>query len=104
MKHNADTFFITFTDSINEDKVKNLISLITNVIDQHHPSQIYILFSSGGGVVNAGITLYNFLLAIPAEVVFHNIGTVDSVATCIFLAGKKRYACRTAAFLFHGVT
>jgi ATP-dependent Clp protease protease subunit len=103
MKYNQDTFFITFTDSINDDKVKNLIAVISNVIDQHHPSQIYILFSSGGGGVNAGITLYNFLRAIPTEVVFHNIGTVDSIATCIFLAGDKRYACDNAHFLFHGI-
>ena len=104
MKYNQDTFFITFTDSINDDKVKNLIAVITDVINQQHPSQIYILFSSGGGGVNAGITLYNFLRAIPTEVVFHNIGTVDSIATCIFLAGNKRYACNNAHFLFHGVT
>lgn len=104
MKCNPDTFFITFTDSINEDKVKNLIAVITDIINQHHPSQVYILFSSGGGGINAGITLYNFLCSIPTEVVFHNIGTVDSIATCIFLAGNKRYACANSHFLFHGVT
>ena len=104
MKYNPDTFFITFTDSINDDKVKNFIALITDVINQHHPSQIYILFSSSGGLINAGITLYNFLRAIPTEIVFHNIGAVDSVATCIFLAGSKRYACANSHFLFHGVT
>ena len=104
MKYNQDTFFITFADSINDDKVKNFIAVITDVINQHHPSQIYILFSSGGGGVNAGITLYNFLRSIPTEVVIHNIGTVDSIATCIFLAGSKRYACSNSHFLFHGVT
>ena len=103
MAHNKDTFFITFTDSINEDKVKNLIALVSDILVQHHPLQIYFLFSSGGGNVNSGITLYNFLRAIPAEVIFHNIGTVDSIATCIFLAGNKRYASPTAHFLFHGV-
>jgi len=104
MNYNDDTFFITFTDSINEEKVKNLIALITDVINQHHPSQIYILFSSGGGLVNSGITLYNFLRSVPTEIVFHNIGAVDSIATCIFLAGNRRYACPNANFLFHGVT
>lgn len=104
MKYNPDTFFVTYTDSISDDKVKNLIAILTDIINQHHPSQIYILFSSGGGGVNAGITLYNFLRAIPTEVVFHNIGTVDSIATCIFLAGNKRYACDNSHFLFHGVT
>ena len=103
MEHNKDAFFITFADSINDDKVKSLIAVVSDILVQHHPSQIYFLFSSSGGVVNAGITLYNFLRAIPSEVVFHNIGTVDSIATCIFLAGNKRYASPTAHFLFHGV-
>jgi len=103
MNYNKDTFFITFTDSINDDKVKNFINVITNVINQHHPSQIYILFSSGGGGVNAGITLYNFLRAIPTEIVFHNIGIVGSVAICVFLAGAKRYSSNNAHFLFHGI-
>ena len=104
MKYNADTFFITFTDSINDDKVKNLIAVVTDVVNQHHPSQIYLLFSSSGGLINAGITLYSFLRAIPTEIVIHNIGAVDSIATCIFLAGSKRYACANSHFLFHGVT
>lgn len=103
MPNNKDTFFITFTDSITEDKVKNLIALVAEILNQHRPSQIHFLFSSSGGSVNAGIALYNFLRAIPAEVIFHNIGTVDSIATCIFLAGNKRYANPTAHFLFHGV-
>ncbi|MDO9464703.1 MAG: ATP-dependent Clp protease proteolytic subunit [bacterium] len=104
MKYNADTFFITFVDSINEEKVKTLIAIIADVIHKNKPSQIYILFSSGGGGINAGITLYNFLRALPTEVVFHNIGSVDSIATCIFLAGNKRYASSNSNFLFHGVT
>ncbi|MDP2785101.1 MAG: ATP-dependent Clp protease proteolytic subunit [Sulfurimicrobium sp.] len=101
--HNKDTVFITYNDAINDEKVKNLIALVSGVLAEHNPSQIYFLFSSSGGSVNAGITLYNFLRGIPAEVVFHNIGTVDSIATCIFLAGAKRYASASAHFLFHGV-
>ncbi len=103
MTHNPDTVFITYTDLISDDNVKSLIAVVSDIIAQHNPSQIYFLFSSGGGGVNAGITLYNFLRAIPTEVIFHNIGTVDSIATCIFLAGNKRYASQTSHFLFHGV-
>lgn len=103
MSNNEDTFFITFADSITEDKVKALIALVSDIIIQRKPSQIYFLFSSCGGSVNSGITLYNFLRAIPVKVIFHNIGTVDSIATCIFLAGSERYANPTAHFLFHGV-
>jgi ATP-dependent Clp protease protease subunit len=33
----------------------------------------------------------------------HNIGSVDSIATVIFLAGKERYANPNSSFLFHGI-
>ena len=64
---------------------------------------LYFLFSSPGGQVNAGIVLYNFLRALPVEIVMHNTGAVDSIGTVIFLAGAKRYAALHSTFLFHGV-
>src|SRR5690349_6178558 len=33
----------------------------------------------------------------------HNTGSVDSIATVIFCAGSRRYACAHSRFLFHGV-
>lgn len=33
----------------------------------------------------------------------HNVGSVDSIACVVFLAGKVRYATSTSAFLLHGV-
>jgi len=34
----------------------------------------------------------------------HNTGTIDSIATVIFLAGNERYAASHSSFLFHGVS
>ena len=33
----------------------------------------------------------------------HNIGSIDSIATVIFLAGEERYANPNSSFLFHGI-
>lgn len=65
--------------------------------------EIYILFSSMGGSVVNGITLFNFIRALPAKVVMHNIGVVDSIANVVFLAGAERFAVPNSSFLFHGV-
>ena len=62
-----------------------------------------ILISSSGGFVNWGITAYNFLKGIPAEVETHNLGTADSMAVVLYCAGKKRYSVSHARFLLHGV-
>jgi ATP-dependent Clp protease, protease subunit len=79
------------------------MAICTDIIAKQKPKTIYFLFSSGGGSVNAGITFYNFLRALPAEIVMHNTGSIDSIATVIFLAASKRYAAKHSTFLFHGI-
>jgi ATP-dependent protease ClpP protease subunit len=65
--------------------------------------EIYILLSSSGGMVAAGVTLHNYIRSLPVKVIMHNIGLVDSVANVVFLAGSERYAVPHSSFLFHGV-
>lgn len=67
------------------------------------PTSLYFAFSSPGGNVAAGITLYNFLRGLPVDVFMHNTGSVNSIATAIFMAADQRYACSHSRFLFHGV-
>ena len=79
------------------------MALCTEVIAKAKPATLYFTFSSPGGDVGAGITFYNYLRGLPAELVMHNIGSVDSIATVIFLAAHRRYACQHSRFLFHGI-
>ncbi len=98
-----DIFYITYFDAIDDSKVKRLMALLTDIIVNVKPKELYFLFSSNGGSVDAGITLYNFLRSLSVDITMHNMGSIDSIATIIFLAGNKRYACQHSAFLFHGV-
>src|SRR3546814_4324753 len=50
-----------------------------------------------------GMNIYNVLRALPARLVFHNVGNVDSIGNAIFLAGDIRLACPHSTFMFHGV-
>jgi len=97
------TFYISYFDQIDAARVKALMSVCTDIIGQKKPDSLYFLFSSPGGQVQAGITLYNFLRALPTKIVMHNTGSIDSIATVIFLAGDERYASHSSSFLFHGV-
>lgn len=99
----SGVFYINYFDAITESKVRGLMALCTQILAQVKPAHLYIALSSPGGNVAAGITLYNFLKALPIEITMHNIGSVDSIATVIFMAGVKRYACQHSRFLFHGV-
>jgi ATP-dependent Clp protease protease subunit len=96
-------FYINYFDQILPGHVKALMGVCTQIVTKKNPDVLYFLFSSPGGVVDAGITFYNFLRSLPAEIVMHNTGAIDSVATVIFLAGDRRYAAKHSSFLFHGI-
>lgn len=98
------TFYINYVDEITTPKVKQLLMLCSQICTQEQPDEIYFLFSSPGGEVNAGLALYNFLKALPCRITMHNIGAIDSIATVIFMAGDQRHAAPGTSFLFHGVT
>jgi ATP-dependent protease ClpP protease subunit len=96
------TTYINFHAPIKQFTAQNLMTVVSQKLVAG-TDNFYILFSTPGGEVPSGITLYNFFRAIPAQVTMHNIGNVDSIGNAIFLAGNTRYACRHSTFMFHGV-
>lgn len=100
----SQTVYVSYYDVINELKARALMALCANIIAQQTPGQLYFLFSSGGGSVDAGVALYNYLRALPVPLVMHNTGSVDSIANVVFLAADERYANPDSSFLLHGIT
>lgn len=100
----TETVYFTFHDAINPDSVNRVMDFTSKAIAQYNPKTLYFLFSSGGGFVDSGVTLYNFLRALPQKVIMHNIGSIDSIANAVFLAGHERYATPASAFLLHGIS
>lgn len=96
-------FYLNYVDLIELERVKFIMNVCANIIEKTKPDTLYFLFSSSGGDVDAGIALYNFLKSLPVKVVMHNIGSINSIANVVFLAGKERYASKHTSFLFHGV-
>jgi ATP-dependent protease ClpP protease subunit len=97
------TVYVNYFDAINDVKVKSVMAGVSEIINREKPDVIYCLFSSPGGQVEAGITLYNFLRALPIEIIMHNTGSVDSIANVVFLSANTRYTSTHSSFLFHGV-
>ena len=94
--------YVNFSAEINPHTSESLMNFLANQINTGE-KEFYILLSSIGGNVKDGVTLYNYIKSLPAKVIMHNIGLVNSVANVIFLAGKERYAVAHSSFLFHGV-
>ena len=99
----GNNVFVNFFGTIHTSNVQNLMNCFLQLSGQN-PSSISFLFSSPGGDVSSGITLYNFLKTLPTNIATYNMGSVDSIAIIIFLAGNERYACPNSTFLFHGTT
>jgi ATP-dependent Clp protease protease subunit len=99
----GQTVYLNYADEINPAKVRAFMAVCTEVITKYKPDTLYICLSSPGGEVAAGITLYNFLRGLPIKLVTHSTGSVDSIATVVFLAGEERYATPISTFVFHGV-
>lgn len=97
------TYYLNFFAGITRKVSNRVMQICTELHQQHDADHLYFLLSSPGGQVRAGITLYNFLESLPIQVTMHNTGTIDSIATAIFMAGGERYACPSSSFLFHGV-
>ena len=94
--------YVIFSADINPHTTESLIAACVN-LSNNGVKKIYLVFSTPGGLVSQGMTLYNVLKSLPIELITHNSGNVDSIGNVIFLAGAKRYACQHSTFMFHGV-
>ena len=96
------TAYVRFFAPVNGQSIANLISAIEQKLREGF-NRFVLLISSPGGEVIAGVTAYNFLKGIPAEIITHNFGNADSIAAVIYCAGSKRYCVPQGRFLLHGV-
>ena len=87
--------------------VADTINALLSEIDERMKQGVRnftILISSPGGSVHFGLSAYNYLKGIPAEIVTHNFGSVDSIGLVLFCGGDVRYSVPQASFLLHGVS
>jgi ATP-dependent Clp protease protease subunit len=94
--------YVSFSADVNISTAEQLQAVAANIVSQGH-DEMHLLLSTPGGAVQYGITIYNFLRALPIRVITHNLGNVDSIGLVIFLAGEERYACPHTTFMLHGV-
>jgi ATP-dependent Clp protease, protease subunit len=94
--------YVSFSADVNITTAEQLQAIAANIVSQGHP-EIHLLLSTHGGVVQYGITIYNFLRSLPIKVITHNLGNVDSIGLVVYLAGEERYACPHTTFMLHGV-
>ncbi len=93
---------IRYFGSVDEGHIKKLMEVVEQKIKEG-ATKFVIIMSSPGGNVFQGLSAYNFLKGIPAEVITHNFGSVVSMALVLYCAGSRRLSAPHATFLLHGV-
>ena len=91
---------VHFIGPINHSSASMVRNLCLQAL-QAGATEIELHMSSEGGNMTAGFALYFFLKSLPVPLTTYNIGSVESVAVVIFLAGQRRYACPGTRFLIH---
>jgi ATP-dependent Clp protease, protease subunit len=94
---------INFFVQVDANTVNQLVQVIDNQI-RAGAKKVTILISSAGGETTSAFTAYNFIRGLPVEVTTFNVGNVDSAATVIYCAGKKRYSLPGTRFILHGAS
>lgn len=100
----GETYYVNFLGGINDQTCQRIMAVCAEIVSGRKHDTIYFLFASGGGSVESGVALYNYLRALPINLVMHNTGAIDSIATVVFHAAETRFASPHSTFLFHGVT
>ena len=83
------------------------VNALMTTVDQKMKQGIrdfIILISSPGGSVIHGLSTYNYLKGLPANITTHNFGSVDSIGIVLYCAGSRRLSVPQARFLLHGVS
>jgi ATP-dependent protease ClpP protease subunit len=94
---------IKFYSPVNEASIGQLMKAVDQKLAAG-VAHFTVLISTSGGSVFHGLTAYNYLKGIPAEVVTHNIGSVDSIGVALYCAGRRRLSVPQARFLMHPVS
>ena len=97
------TTYVRFFGGIDIKTITQLTQAVEEQL-QNGADRFVLLMSSPGGSVFAGLSGYSYLRGIPAEVVTHSCGSVDSISVVLFCAGSHRLCVPHARFLLHGIS
>lgn len=94
---------IRFFAPIIDVTINTLLTAIDEKMKQGSREFILLISSPGGNVIH-GLSAYNYLKGLPAAIITHNFGSVDSIGVVLYCSGKRRFSVPQARFLLHGVS
>lgn len=95
---------IVFLGTPIDDQVANVIVAQLLYLDREDPEKdIHIYINSPGGVVSAGLAIYDTMLAVRSNIHTYCLGMAASMASVLLAAGTKgmRYALANSEVMIH---
>jgi ATP-dependent Clp endopeptidase proteolytic subunit ClpP len=86
------------SDAFSDNSLRSIMKQVENVPDA---TEILVNINSPGGEVSEGFAIYNYLTSQNIPVTTRGVGLVASIATVVFLAGRKRELYENSQFLIH---
>jgi ATP-dependent protease ClpP protease subunit len=93
-------YYLGFNYAIDRQAITNLLAAAQQAVSLNALS-VTILLTSNGGAPDQALYAYEILTALPIPLHTHAIGSVQSAAMTLFMAGERRTASPGANFLFH---
>lgn len=94
------SYYVFFEQVIDYDTMLGMRRQLATLVEAG-VSEITLVITSGGGLVEPALLTDGFIRALPARINTHGERLVASAANLLFLAGQERLADRNARFLFH---
>jgi ATP-dependent Clp protease protease subunit len=94
---------IKFFAPVIDVTIKKLMEAVDSKMRQGQRDFILLISCPGGSVIH-GLSAYNYLKGLPANITTHNFGSVDSIGVVLFCGGSRRVSVPQARFMLHGVS
>jgi ATP-dependent Clp protease protease subunit len=95
--------YFGFTGPITSEGVGRIAAAFNTAVNSAY-DEVYLCFSSIGGLVGDGVYLYNHIRGLPIKCTCHNLGGVYSIAAAVFVAAEQRYCSNHSIFMIHPTT
>ena len=92
---------VFFDSEVNRESSTHLIATLRALDTNNEDEPVLLMISSPGGSVLDGLAVYDEIKRMNREVITYASGLVASIATIIYLAGKKRLITPHSQLLIH---
>ena len=95
---------ISFEAKMTDASCNKLLNSVENNLTHTREKEVHLLIGSGGGNVDPTLRTYHRLRSLPISLTTYAMGSTNSSAIILLLAGSRRYSYRSSSLFFHSIS